>query len=156
MASTHTHEIEKLYYQYAYGIDGGDFESVAQLLKDASIHGVEDKVIAQGAEQIKSFYDQIIKIHPDTGTPKTQHLVSNILVQSENEDTLKVIANYSVFQKLDSGKIETIICGQYHSLFKHSQQGWVFHQHKTIPLMVGDMTNHLNVSIKDIADRSKK
>ena len=155
MPITSTREIENLFYRYAYGIDAGDFESVALLLKDASIHGAEGNIIAQGFEQIKHFYEQIIKIHPDTGTPKTQHVVSNILIQSESVDSLKVIANYSVFQKLKSGKVEAIICGQYHTSFKAMEHGWAFHQHQTKPLMVGDMTNHLKVSIRDIAGRKE-
>ena len=155
MPTTSTHEIENLFYRYAYGIDAGDFESVAQLLKNASIHGAEGNIIAQGSEQIEKFYNQIIKIHPDTGTPKTQHVVSNILIQSESNDLLKVIANYSVFQKLNSAKVEVIICGQYHTSFKLGEHGWAFHQHQTKPLMVGDMTNHLNVSIRDIVGKNE-
>ena len=155
MAVTSTREIEELFYRYAYGIDAGDFETVAQLLKDASILGAEGNIIAQGYEQIKQFYDQIIKIYPDTGTPKTQHVVSNILIQSESNHLLKVIANYSVFQKLNNGKVEAIICGQYHSAFKAIEHGWAFHKHQTKPLMIGDMTNHLNVSIRDIAGKKE-
>jgi 3-phenylpropionate/cinnamic acid dioxygenase small subunit len=156
MTENHTREIEQLFYRYAYGIDAGDFEGVAQLLKNASIHAVDGNILAQGGLQIKQFYDKIIKIHASTGTPKTQHVVSNILLKSESDGLLKATANYSVFQKVNNDKIEAIICGQYHSSFKPGEHGWEFYQHQTKPLMVGDMTNHLNVSIKDIGGKTNK
>jgi len=151
-----TQEIEQLFYRYAYGIDAGDFDGVAKMLKNASIHAVDGDILAQGSQQIKQFYVKIIMIHASTGTPRTQHVVSNILIQNESKDLLKATANYSVFQKVNNDKIEAIICGQYHSSFKPGEHGWEFYQHQTIPLMVGDMTNHLNVSIKDIAGQNNK
>ena len=154
MNDNHTQQIAALLYRYAYGIDTGDFDSVVEMFGNTSILDGQGNTIAKGSAQIKQFYQRIIKIYPDTGTPKTQHVVSNVLIQSQTEDLLKATANYSVFQKLDNGKIEAIICGHYHSVFKPSDHGWEFYQHQTKPLMVGDMSNHLHVSIKDIRNKS--
>ena len=151
-----TTDIERLYYHYAYGIDGGDFEGVAQLLKNASIRDQAGNALAQGAEQIKQFYQRIIIIYPDSNTPKTQHVISNVLIVNASDDTLTAQANYSVFQKQESAKIEAIICGQYRSVFKRTTTGWEFYQHQTVPLMVGDMTRHLKISIQDIVNQQIK
>lgn len=151
-----TQDIAALYYRYAYGIDAGDFDSVVKMFEHTSILDSQGNVLAQGSAQIKQFYLRIIKIYPDTGTPKTQHVVSNVLIHSQSKDQIKAIANYSVFQKQPNGHIEAIICGQYHSVFKSGVDGWFFYQHQTKPLMVGDMTHHLKISIQDIADRDKQ
>lgn len=155
MSELHAYQIGKLFYRYAYGIDAGDFGGVAEMFKNASIHGGQGELLAKGCDQIEKFYEQIIIIYPDTGTPKTQHVVSNILIESETKDLVTARANYSVFQKLKNGKIEAIICGQYHSSFVPGENGWEFSQHQTQALMVGDMSNHLKLSIKDISERSK-
>ena len=154
MKLDHTANIERLYYRYAYAIDNGDLQGAAKMFENAIIHDAAGKSLAQGAEQVKQFYDRIIKLHPSTGTPKTQHVVSNVLILEQRDDELSATANYSVFQKLDSGNIEAIICGQYHSVFRLAPAGWEFYRHHTKPLMVGDMSNHLKISVRDIANKS--
>lgn len=154
MKTETSYEIERLFYRYAYGIDAGDFDGVSQILKKATLLNAHGETIAKGAAQIRQFYQTIIKIYPDTGTPKTQHVISNILIENETTFSLSATANYSVFQKLNNNKIEAIICGQYHSLFRLAVDGWEFHQHQTTPLMIGDMSQHLKINIRDIADKT--
>ncbi len=152
----HKTEIENLYFHYAYAIDAGDFSAAANLFRNATLLDATGRDLASGAKQIEQFYQQVIKIDSQTKTPKTQHVISNILILDQSANELSATANYTVFQKAKSENIEAIICGQYLSTFKRAQAKWEFHTHQTKPLTVGDMSNHLKLDIRNIANRHNK
>jgi len=96
-------------------------------------------------------YRSIIKIYPDTGTPKTQHLVSNIIVMPEaNDSHASIAANFTVMQQLPNGKIECIISGEYTSKFQKIENQWYFEEHRMQQRFSGDLSHHLLIDVADI------
>ena len=142
-------EIENLYFQYAEYIDDGQLADVAALFAQATIFGPENIKLASGTDEVLQMYSSLIKIYPETNTPRTQHLITNIRLGSVIDDQVKCRANYTVMQDLGegNGKIETIICGQYRNIFKLVENSWVFLEHHMRPRIIGDMSAHLLIDV---------
>lgn len=142
--------VSQLYARYADFIDQGDFHGVAELLSECSIYDPNGQVLAAGEQQIFEMYSNLIQVYEPADTPQTQHIVSNIFIREQNSQRIRAQANYSVFQKMASGKIEAIICGYYKSLFSLSDTGWCFLEHHMHPRIIGDMSEHLSIDIGEI------
>lgn len=143
-------QIENLFYTYANGIDDGKLAVTASLFRHGAIYDGNDNCLAQGEDEALAFYQRIIKIYPESKTPKTQHVITNVLLHEEQDGIIECTANYTVFQEIQRHTIATIICGQYQSTFKESAGRWHFHTHKTYPRIIGDLSKHLQVSISNI------
>ena len=139
--------IANLLHRYAEYIDNGDLAAVAKLLRHCTIFGPEGQVLACGQQEVLKMYSSLIRIYPDTATPQTHHVVTNLILEEQQGDTLYSRANYSVMQKLKSGTIETIICGQYHNVFALVEQQWQFREHHMHPRIIGDMSEHLLIDL---------
>ena len=143
-------DIAKLLHRYANHIDNGDLQAVAEMFQHGSIYDNQGKVLAEGAEQVLAMYSGMIRIYPDSGTPRTQHVVSNLFVESETVTEVRSCASFTVLQQLASGKIETIICGQYKNVFVKVDEQWAIKEHHMHPRIIGDMSEHLLIDLSQI------
>ncbi len=69
--------IEKLIMTYAELVDDGDFAGVGALLADATFTGGAGPVSGAGA--IEQMFRGTIIVYDD-GTPRTRHLVTNVII----------------------------------------------------------------------------
>lgn len=139
-------DIENLIYLYASRIDKGELEGVADLLKDAvlSYEGLEHT--HKGYEQILQAYQSMTRIYPDTGTPKTRHLTTNVSIELEG-GRAKAHSYFTVMQATESFPLQAIVSGQYNDDFVLSEGSWHFvSRHISIDLW-GDLSAHLLESI---------
>lgn len=152
--NTQTH-IEHLLYRYASAIDAGDFDTIAVLFADGEVRSSDGNTLASGGAAVSAMYQGIVKIYPDTGTPKTQHLVSNVTVTPDNSgNTASVKANFTVMQQIPDGKIECIIAGEYLSDFQKIEDEWHFKVHRMKTHFSGDLSHHLLISVEEITQKS--
>jgi hypothetical protein len=86
------------------------------------------------------------RIYPDTGTPKAQHLVTNIKIESDGPDRAKARSYFTVLQATDELPLQAIICGVYHDQFERSNGTWRFVDRRYEPRLWGDLTQHLKAS----------
>ena len=141
-------QIANLFHRYADYIDEGKLEAVSQLLKDCTIADGDGNVLATGYEEVLAMYSGMIRIYPETNTPQTQHVLSNLIVEEqEQENVIHASENFSVFQKLDSGSVEAIICGKYKNIFHRTEGVWSFHRHTMTPRIIGDMSQHITFTL---------
>ncbi len=143
-------QIENLLHSYARGVDTGNLESIAELFRHGAICGAEGDTLAAGYDGVLAMYRSVIKIYPECGTPKTQHVVSNLILNVENEHTANSTANYTVMQQLPNGNIECIIAGEYFSRFVKENEQWQFHEHHMRNRITGDLSHHLLIEIDEI------
>lgn len=83
------------------------------------------------------------KIYPETGTPKAQHLVTNITIEPDGPDRAKARSYFTVLQATDALPLQAIICGVYHDQFERSNGTWRFIDRQYEPRLWGDLTQHL-------------
>ena len=113
--------------------------------------------LATGAEEVKALYDQSTRIYPQTGTPLSKHVVTNPIVEiDEDAGTATCRSYYTVLQKTDLLDLQPIITGRYHDTFTRHPDGWFFTERKMIMDQLGDLSQHLLIGsgISESAKRS--
>ena len=139
-------EIADLIYRYAELIDAGDFDAVGQLLGRAQFGGPRTPTVT-GADNIAAVFAMTTKRFPETGTPRTRHLVLNLIVEIDG-DTAAARSTFCVVQATDRVALQAIVVGRYYDSFARDtsvqgQGGWHFTERLADVEMVGDVSDHL-------------
>lgn len=144
MPANARHAIENLLYNYAKAIDAGDFGAVAKLFASACIIGPDGAEIARGEEQTRKLYEYSTRIYETSGTPCTQHITSNVIVDLNDDLTLATShSRFVVYQQLEDFPLQAIITGTYIDEFAKSQGHWHFIKRQMLPTLIGDLSRHL-------------
>ena len=140
-------EIKKLIYRYADHIDRGELAAVAALFARGKIiaidgDGNDQDIIGEAA--IHVMYSAFTRLYPDSGTPHTLHMTSNVMVDVDDSGTVASAQFYAmVFQSVDTLPLQPIIGVRYYDAFEKTADGWHFVQRKIEPLLSGDLSQHL-------------
>jgi 3-phenylpropionate/cinnamic acid dioxygenase small subunit len=136
-------EIENLIYHYAELIDGGELPALAELFRAATIVA-PDGSETRGYEAVLRMYQDATRIYPDTGTPCTQHVTSNVQITFADEaETAHSRSYFTVFQARPDFPLQAIITGHYVDQFNFHQQRWYFARREMYPQLFGDLSRHL-------------
>lgn len=134
--------IARLIYHYAERIDAGDFGCAAGLLRDARIILTADGKEIPGVDLLDVFNESII-VYPD-GTPRTKHLVTNLVVDFDGDDAATAHSSYLVIQQVDDRPIETVVTGRYRDRFARVQGEWRWTERDySLIDLVGDQSRHV-------------
>ncbi|SOJ52696.1 hypothetical protein MSIMFB_00206 [Mycobacterium simulans] len=139
-------QIANLLYRYAECIDGGDLAAAAALFEHARIRIGADETI--DAARLLGIWKSLIVLHPD-GTPRTKHLVSNPIVEvDEDAGTARCRSYYTVLQQTEELPLQPIVAGRYHDRFERVDGQWRFsYRDLTLIDMVGNLSHHLRYPI---------
>ncbi|MEX1009325.1 MAG: nuclear transport factor 2 family protein [Acidimicrobiia bacterium] len=134
-------EITALVYRYAELLDGGDIDGVVALFADATWRSAATGKVLRSPEEIRAVYDRIMLYD---GTPKTQHLMSNLTIDLvEGADGATGRCYYTVLQGLDAGEpIQTIVAGRYIDRYRRGSDGWQFADRLFIVDLPGGQSRH--------------
>lgn len=142
-------EVENLLYMYAERIDDGDYAGIAELFSRGRIVAEDGTLLAAGAEEVKAMYDASTRIYPETGTPLSKHVVTNPIVEvDEDAGTAVCRSYYTVLQRTDALALQPIITGRYHDTFAKHPDGWFFAERKMIMDQLGDLSQHLLIEVE--------
>lgn len=149
-------EIENLIYRYAERIDDGDLEGVAELFRDAAIVAPAHNSRVAGYDEVLAMYRAACRIYPETGTPRTRHVTTNVLIEVEGEgegegERKSAIARstFTVFQATESLPLQPIITGRYRDRFEYRAGRWQFSEREMHVDFIGDCSAHL---LYDVAE----
>ncbi len=135
--------ITDLLYRYAELIDAGDFEGLGHLLARATFGGPGTPSVS-GAEAIAKLFSATTRLFPGTGTPKTRHLVLNVIVEVEAGGRVaSARSTFCVVQATDSLPLQPIVVGRYGDGFARDADGWYFTQRIADVEMIGNVSDHL-------------
>ncbi len=132
----------ELLARYAELIDAGDFDGVGRLLGDAVLRDAEGHVIAEGADAIASLYAATTRRHAD-GTPRTAHVITNVIVEERGPDELEVRSRFTVLQCTDTLPLQPVVVGRYVDRLTRTGEGWRFSDRTMVPQFWGDVREHL-------------
>ena len=132
----------ELLARYAELIDAGDFEGVGRLLGDAVLRDEDGTEIATGAEAIASLYRATTRRHDD-GTPRTSHVITNVIVEAHGPEELEVRSRFTVLQCTDTLPLQPVVAGRYVDRLVRTDDGWRFADRTMIPQFWGDVSEHL-------------
>ncbi|MFF2515598.1 nuclear transport factor 2 family protein [Streptomyces sp. NPDC058086] len=133
--------IENLIARYAWLVDDGDFAGLGVLLADATFTGSGEPVSGRDAIE-KMFQDTVIVY--DDGTPRTQHVTTNVAIEVDEQTHKAVSRSYvTVLQALPDLPLQPIAGGRYHDRFERRAGQWRFVERRVRINLVGDVSRHL-------------
>ncbi|WP_433299012.1 nuclear transport factor 2 family protein [Pseudonocardia sp. CA-142604] len=139
-ASSHR-AIENLIATYAELVDDGDFAGVGDLFADATFIG--RNVPVTGRDAIEAMLRDSVILYEDS-TPRTKHLVTNIIVEVDEEAGTAGARSYvTALQALPDLPMQAIVSGRYHDRFERRDGRWRFVERRVHIDLVGDVSCHL-------------
>lgn len=135
-------EAAELLARYGELIDAGDFAGVGQLLSEAVVEGPDGTPIAQGSAEIEALYVAMTRRFED-GTPRTAHIITNIIVEVVGVDTFEMRSRFTVFQATDQFPLQPVVVGRYVDKVKRIDNRLAFVSRRMIPELWGDASAHL-------------
>jgi 3-phenylpropionate/cinnamic acid dioxygenase small subunit len=139
--------IENLIAKYAELVDGGDFAGVGTLLADATFTGGAGSVSGRDAIE-KMLQDSVIVY--DDGTPRTEHVTTNVAIDVDEEAGTAVSRSYfTALQAVPDLPLQPIVSGRYHDRFERRDGEWRFAERRVRTDLVGDVSRHLRHAAAD-------
>jgi 3-phenylpropionate/cinnamic acid dioxygenase small subunit len=133
--------IEKLIMTYAELVDGGDFAGLGTLLADATFTGGGGPV--SGADAIEQMFRDTLIVYDD-GTPRTRHLVTNVVIEVDDQaGTAGARSYFTALQALPGLALQPIASGRYRDRFGRRGGQWRFLERRVSVDLVGDASHHL-------------
>ena len=145
MADSGNVAIPNLLATYAERLDGGDYAGVGQLFRDAVIRVDEFDFSVAGAEAVTDFYSTWTQRYDDTGTLKTKHVTTNLILEVDDDAGTATCRSYvTVFQAVAGDfPLQPIYAGRYRDRFARDGDGeWRFAERTIVTDFTGDMSRH--------------
>lgn len=143
-------EICNLLYRYAELIDAGRFEQIAdELFVHAQlIVGPAGTPTVDAAGMLEMFRNTTIRY--EDGTPHTKHVISNPIVEVDEEAGIATCRSYyTVFQQTATLPLQPIVSGRYHDRFERVGGAWRFAERDYTKVdLIGDVSQHLRFSLR--------
>ncbi|MEV8563150.1 nuclear transport factor 2 family protein [Streptomyces sp. NPDC051917] len=133
--------VENLIARYAELVDDGDFAGLGMLLADATFTSSGDPV--SGREAIEKMFRDTLIVYAD-GTPRTQHVVTNVAIEVDEQAGTAVSRSYvTVLQALPDLPLQPVAGGRYHDRFERRDGQWRFVERRVRINLVGNVSRHL-------------
>jgi hypothetical protein len=145
--------IKNLIHRYPQCADKGDFDGVGKLLGNAMMGhlGDEPSYLAEGPEKFAEIYTSTVRKFPGRNTPRTRHLIGNIIIEDDGPDQARAESYVMVFQQTDTLPLQAIIGGTYFDRFAKVGGKWQMIERFEDMELIGDISEHV---LKDIGGGS--
>ena len=133
--------VRALVIAYAERLDRGDLDGVAALFDHAVVRTgrAGDRT---GTDAVRRMYDPVVRY--DDGTPRTQHVLSNLEVQVDAAaGTATSRCVFTVVQARPAGGVQPILAGRYDDRFARVDGAWRFVERVIRPDLAGDLSDHM-------------
>ncbi|MDT4925396.1 MAG: hypothetical protein QOG01_3109 [Pseudonocardiales bacterium] len=143
-------QITDLVYGYAELMDAGDFAGIGRLLGHGSISVEGSDDVVMGAEAIEEKYTRWSTRYPDTGTPKTKHVITNVIVGFGADDRTALVRAYFTVLQAVAGllPLQPILAGRYRLSFESVDDVWRFTNLHVLWDLSGDLSAHINAGVE--------
>jgi SnoaL-like domain len=141
--SDNVEAIRALIHEYAFRLDGGDLDGVAELFEHAELGASTRPERMVGAEQARRNYTGVIIY--ENGTPCTMHCMTNVTIDIDaGSRTASARTYFTVLQAVPGFALQPIIAGQYRDKFERHAGEWFFRERIIHPDLIGDLTRHMS------------
>ena len=133
--------IQNVLFSCPFALDAGDFDAVGELLGDAVVRsGGAIMADRDAAAVAKSFRDWVLT-YAD-GSPRTRHMLANVMIVPEGEGRAKVSSYVMVFQQADGGPLQPVIGGDYLDRLEKIDGRWRIVERTMGNDLIGDLSRH--------------
>lgn len=134
--------IRDLLGRYCELVDGASWAEVGELFEHGALFDDRGNELARGAAAVAAFYQRSVQLHD--GSPRTKHIVTNVVAESIQAERIVVRSSYLVLQALDDFPLQPIITGRYRDTFVRTGSGWAFAERRFTLDLAGDLSRHLH------------
>lgn len=138
--------IQNLVFAYARCLDRGDFEGVGRLFADADLYS-QGRLVARSDPRLVAEIWRRHAIVYENGTPRTRHLVTNLIIEPEGEDRARAESYVCVIQQTRTLPLQPVIAGDYLDRFAKIDGQWRFTERRIGTEMFGNLTEHLAIPL---------
>ncbi len=135
--------IQNLIYRYCERIDRADFKGIGQLFAHAAIYVPALAEPVRGAEAVTAMYTQFTRVYPQSGTPRTRHVTSNVIIEPDGEHAARAWSYVLVHQATEALPLQPIIGGGYADRFAKVDGAWRFTERRMEMDLFGNLSAHL-------------
>lgn len=135
--------IQNLIYRYCDRIDRGDFQGIGELFAHASLYVPAVAEPQRGAAVIEGLYRQFTRVYPETGTPRTRHVTSNVIIEPDGPAAARSQSYILVHQATAELPLQPIISGRYFDRFEKVDGRWRFSERRMEMELFGNLSAHL-------------
>ena len=147
-ALSNEHDIENLIYRYGEYVDLARFDDLGELFRHGAIRSDRGSGDLRG-EAVATFYRATNRVHADTGTLRTRHIASNVIVDVDDAAGTATARSYFVVcQQTSSLPLQPIVSGRYHDSFRRIDGEWWFDVRMIFVDLIGNMTEHLSFDLR--------
>ena len=133
--------IERLIADYALLVDQGDFGGVGALFATGSFGGSGARI--EGSAAVEKMLSATV-IRYDDGTPRTKHLVTNLVIEvDEVQGTATARSYFTVLQATPDLPLQPIVAGRYADRFHRPDGQWAFAERAVTMDLLGNVSQHL-------------
>lgn len=150
MTSSSYMEVLNLLYRYPELIDGGDFEGIGDLFAQGTIvfeTKVDGRLVTNelhGREAVRRNFEEHTRRYPDDGTPHTRHVITNPIVEIDEEAGTAACRYYiTVFQRTDDFPLQPVWANRYEDRLRRVDGQWQFVHRRGFAHLPGDTSQHL-------------
>jgi hypothetical protein len=141
-------EIENLLYRYGECVDLARFDELADLFRHGAIRSDRGAGDLRG-EAVAVFYRATNRVHSDTGTLRTRHIASNVIIHVDDAAGTATARSYFVVcQQTPALPLQPIVSGRYHDSFHRVDGAWWFDVRMILVDLIGNMTEHLSFDLR--------
>ncbi|TML18764.1 MAG: nuclear transport factor 2 family protein [Actinobacteria bacterium] len=142
------HDIENVMYRYGEYVDLARFDELGELFRHGAIRSDRGSGDLRG-EAVATFYRATNRVHLDTGTLRTRHIASNVIIEvDEPAGTATARSYFVVCQQTSVLPLQPIVAGRYHDTFRRIEGEWWFDLRMIYVELIGDMTQHLSFDLR--------
>jgi hypothetical protein len=140
-------QIQNLLHRYAHLMDQADFDGVGQIFAHADVYMPGDAgIFRQDPQGLANLFRKWNRVYADTGTLRTRHITTNLLLEVDGPDRAKGQCYVLVVQAAPDFPLQSVIAGTYLDRFEKVAGIWRFterrEEFKNFEL-VGDLSAHL-------------
>lgn len=133
--------------RYGECVDLARFAELGELFRHGCIRSDRGSGDMSG-EQVARFYAATNKVHADTGTLRTRHIASNVIVAvADDGQTASARSYFAVHQQTPLLALQPIVAGRYHDTFHRVEGEWWFDVRMIHVDLIGDMREHLSFDL---------
>jgi 3-phenylpropionate/cinnamic acid dioxygenase small subunit len=133
--------IRALIYEYAFRLDAGDFDGVAELFANAELTSSTHSRVRRGAAEARELYEDVIVY--DDGTPRTMHQLTNVTISTDDDGTHATARTYFTVLAVTAQGLHPILGGEYQDTFVKVADEWRFASRHFVPMLIGDLSGHM-------------
>jgi 3-phenylpropionate/cinnamic acid dioxygenase small subunit len=141
-------DIENLLYRYGEYVDLARFDDLADLFRHGAIRSDRGSGDLRGSD-VATFYRNTNRVHADTGTLRTRHIASNVIIAVDDAAGTATARSYFVVcQQTSVLPLQPIVAGRYHDTFHRIDGEWWFDIRMILVDLIGNMTEHLSFDLR--------